>query len=228
MKLRDDMTVILDDYMGDQDKIVRAAKISTKGSDVQNLQNTDPGRFIRWLIREGHGSPFEHVVFSFYLEVPIFVSRQIVKYRHSSINEHSGRYSEFQMEAWVPEPSRKLQQVGKTGDYEFTDLDGELVEAGMDILKEHYHHAEKAYDLLLKNGWAKEAARAVIPTGAYSRMYVTMNLRSWLHFCAQRATEAPSHGQHEIAQVADRILEVLEEHVPDVVAQFKEGGYVSI
>ena len=98
----------------------------------------------------------------------------------------------------------------------------------MDILKEHYHHAEKAYDLLLKNGWAKEAARAVIPTGAYSRMYVTMNLRSWLHFCAQRATEAPSHGQHEIAQVADRILEILEEHVPDVVAQFKEGGYVSI
>lgn len=228
MQFRNDIVVELDDMMGSQEKIVRAAKISTKGQAVQTMQNTDTGRFIRWLIREGHGSPFEHVYFSFYLEVPIFVSRQIVKYRISSINEHSGRYSEFDMDVWYPDPSRPLKQVGKTGDYQFEDLEPELVEEGNSALEAAYSAAEEAYNTLLGLGWAKEAARAVIPTGAYSRMYVTMNLRSWLHFCAQRATEAPSHGQFEIGQVADKVLDIMEEHVPDVVAQFKEGGYVRI
>ena len=228
MQFRNDIVVELDDMMGSQEKIVRAAKISTKGQAVQTMQNTDTGRFIRWLIREGHGSPFEHVYFSFYLEVPIFVSRQIVKYRISSINEHSGRYSEFDMDVWYPDSNRPLKQVGKTGDYQFEDLDPELVEEGNSALEAAYSAAEEAYNTLLGLGWAKEAARAVIPTGAYSRMYVTMNLRSWLHFCAQRATEAPSHGQYEIGQVADKVLDIMEEHVPDVVAQFKEGGYVRI
>lgn len=228
MKPRNDMTVTLDDVMGDQSSIVRAAKVSTKGADTRNMEKTDDGRFIRWLIREGHGSPFEHVVFSFYLEVPIFISRQIVKYRHSSINEHSGRYSEFDFDVWVPAEDRPLRQVGKTGDYEFTRLDDDSTELGITLLEEAYAVAERTYNSLLGLGWAKEAARAVIPTSAYSRMYVTMNLRSWLHFCAQRATESSSHGQYEIAQVADQILDILEEHVPDVVRQFKEGGYVSI
>lgn len=228
MRTRSDVVVELDDMMGDQDKIVRAAKISTKGQAVQYMEDTDSGRFIRWLIREGHGSPFEHVVFSFYLEVPIFVSRQIVKYRHSSINEHSGRYSEFDVEAWVPEPERPLQQVGKTGEYKFVHLDAESTDRGIQAAQEVYQKAEEVYQELLDLGWAKEAARTVLPTGAYTRMYATMNLRSWLHFCAQRATAAPSHGQYEIAQVADKILDVLEEHVPDVVQQFKDGGYVSI
>lgn len=228
MNLRSNPTVILDDVMGDQSSIVRAAKVSTKGADTRNMEKTDDGRFIRWLIREGHGSPFEHVVFSFYLEVPIFVSRQIVKYRHSSINEHSGRYSEFDFDVWVPDEDRPLKQVGKTGEYKFEHLDSDNVELGMSLLHGAYEVAERTYNALLGIGWAKEAARAVIPTGAYSRMYVTMNLRSWLHFCAQRATESESHGQYEIAQVADQILDILGEHVPDVVAQFKEGGYVSI
>lgn len=228
MKTRSDMVVELDDMMGDQEKIVRAAKISTKGQAVRYMEDTDTGRFIRWLLREKHGSPFEHVYFSFYLEVPIFVSRQIVKYRHSNINEHSGRYSEFDTEFWVPDEDRPLAQVGKTGDYQFDHLSDEAEDEGMAHLMSAYLVAEEAYQDLLELGWAKEVARAVLPTSAYSRMYVTMNLRSWLHFCAQRATEAPSHGQREIAMVADKILDIMEEHVPDVVAQFKEGGYVSI
>ena len=228
MNLRSNPTVTLDDVMGDQSSIVRAAKVSTKGADTRNMEKTDDGRFIRWLIREGHGSPFEHVVFSFYLEVPIFVSRQIVKYRHSSINEHSGRYSEFDFDVWTPDEDRPLKQVGKTGEYKFEHLDPDNVDLGLTLLHDAYEVAERTYENLLGLGWAKEAARAVIPAGTYSRMYVTMNLRSWLHFCAQRATESSSHGQYEIAQVADQILDILEEHVPDVVAQFKEGGYVSI
>lgn len=226
MKLRSDSDVELIDYMGTEENIVRAAKVSTQ-SDPE-VKTTDPGRFIKWLYREKHGSPFEHAVLTFRISAPIFVTRQILKYRISSINERSGRYSLLDTEFWVPGEDRPLKQVGKTGDYEFVHLDEFSYNQGISSMIDLYAKAEETYNELLTLGWAKEAARAVLPVSTYSSLYMTMNLRNWLHFCSQRATAAPSHGQAEIAQTADKVLEHLEELFPNVVAQFKEGGYVRI
>lgn len=228
MQTRSDVTVILDEHMGDEAKIVRAAQVSTKGHKVRIKEVTDPARFVRWLMKEKHGSPLEHVVFSFYLEVPIFVSRQIVKYRLSSINEESGRYHEFDPVGYVPAPTRPLRQVGATSEYKFEELDAEAYRKGVDVIDGLYGHSKEAYGELLDLGWAKEMARVVLPTGMYSCMFVTMNLRNWLHFLHQRAFDADSHGQYEIALVADEVGRVLAEHVPNAYAKFVEMGYPKV
>lgn len=79
VEYRDDVTVELIDNMGDEISIVRAARVSTKGSESKESENS-PG-LINFLYREKHGVPFESCILQFYFEIPIFVSRQIVKHR---------------------------------------------------------------------------------------------------------------------------------------------------
>lgn len=221
---RSDMTVRPVQHMGDEKLIVEAAQLSTLGKGIRIKEVTDPARFVRWLMREKHGSPFEHVVFTFYLEVPIFVSRQVVKYRISSINEESGRYKELEPVFYVVPPERPIVQVGKTGDYKFVHDEGK----NRNKAARQKRRAERwytEYQMDLEDGFAKEVSRMETPVNLYSSMMVTMNLRSWLHFCAQRATDAPSHGQWEIAQVADQVGEYLKSVVPNVWDEFVARGY---
>lgn len=224
---RSDMTVKLVQHLGDETMIMNAAKISTLAgaSFDESAEQKDPARFVKWLMREKHGSPFEHNLLTFYLEVPIFVSRQIVKYRHTSLNEVSGRYSVLEGTFYVPDDYRPLVQIGKTGDYQF--------EQGTDYQRETTWLATRnaalmcwdQYQLMLEDGIAKEVARMVLPVNTYSQMVVTANLRTWLHFVAQRASEAPSHGQYEIAMVADQVGLYIQELFPNVWQEFVEGGY---
>lgn len=229
-EFRSNMTVTLVDHMGDEKRIMDAAKISTLAgaSFDEEAEQKDPARFVRWLMREGHGSPFEHPVLTFYLEVPIFVSRQIVKYRHTSINEVSGRYSELDGTLYVHDDYRPLVQTGKTGDYQFEQGNSFQRYAARGGVMDASEQCWDQYQLMLDDGIAKEVARMVLPVNTYSQMVVTANLRTWLHFVAQRASEAPSHGQYEIAMVADQVGLVLQEHFPNVWQEFVEGGYQSV
>ena len=144
---------------------------------------------------------------------------------HNSINESSGRYSVLEGTFYVPDDYRPLVQIGKTGDYQF--------EQGTDYQRETTWLATRnaalmcwdQYQLMLEDGIAKEVARMVLPVNTYSQMVVTANLRTWLHFVAQRASEAPSHGQYEIAMVADQVGLYIQELFPNVWQEFVEGGY---
>lgn len=221
---RSDFTVHPVQNMGDEVLITEAAQLSTLGKGVKIKKVTDPARFVRWLMREGHGSPFEHVVFTFYLEVPIFVSRQIVKYRLSSINEESGRYKELEPVFYTVPPERPVTQVGRTGEYKF-EHSPELNRSKAERQKRRAERWYAEYQSDLEDGIAKEVSRMETPVNLYSSMMVTMNLRNWLHFVAQRATDAPSHGQWEIAQVADQIGAQIATVVPNVWEEFVAGGY---
>lgn len=215
------MGVTLLQHVGGQDMIVQAARQSTQG---KNAKAVDNGRFINFLAEEGHRVPLEHNLLSFHLEVPIFVSRQIVKYRHSSISEESGRYRELEGTFYVPANERPVVQVGRTGDYEFEHDSVMNGQARVDIAYVS-EHAWESYLEMLDYGIAKEVARMCLPVNLYSSMVVSMNLVGWLHFVSQRATNAPSHGQYEIAEVADKISEVIAELYPDVWETFVSNGY---
>ena len=110
MIFRSDMKVDLIDFMGGDDRVVQAARVSTKGS-ASREDTAGTGGLIRYLMREGHHVPFEHSVFTFYIEAPIFVTRQILKHRISSISETSGRYRELEGQFYVPADERPLVQV---------------------------------------------------------------------------------------------------------------------
>ena len=89
-KFRSDMVVELIDSMGSEQRIVAAAQVSTKGAQASAKSN--PG-LVGWLMRNRHSSPIEHCVLTFRVEAPIFVTREMLRHRIGSFNEHSARYA---------------------------------------------------------------------------------------------------------------------------------------
>src|SRR4051794_17343582 len=97
--------------MGSDLRIVNAAQASFDRESTEYGQRES--RILNSLIREEHGVPFEHIVFTFKLRLPIFLARQYVKHRHGSWSEHSGRYSELYPLFYVPDAENVRVQIGK-------------------------------------------------------------------------------------------------------------------
>jgi len=218
---RSDAGVTLLQHTGGEDMVILAARQSTNG---RHAKQVDVPRLLKFLAEDGHKVPFEHNILTFHFEVPIFTSRQILKYRHSSISEESGRYRELEGVFYVPDENRKVVQVGKTGEYRF-EQDEEKSRTAIALIQQASARSWAAYETSLRYGIAKEVARMVLPLNLYSSMVMSMNLVGWLHFISQRATLAPSHGQAEIADVADQVAEHIEELYPNAWKQFVENGY---
>lgn len=219
---RSDMGVELIDSMGDEQSIVRAARVSTLGTKAEA---EEAAGLVRFLMREGHGTPFESPVLTFRFEVPIFVSRQIVKHRISSINEESGRYKELEPTFYVPAEYRAVEQVGKTGDYTFIN-NPHLNKTAKHLIEHNAIESWNVYEDLIESGVAKEVARTVLPVNIYSTMYMTANLRSWLNFVKLRTSRYGSKPQYEIDLVGERVRDVLVEMFPTVMDQFEKGSKV--
>lgn len=232
---RSDVTAKLMDSMGGEGSIVRRARVSTEGEGSTEiptaiLEGSDLG-LLRWLYRHQHGTPFEGVEFEWYFEVPIFVSRQIVKHRLSSINEESGRYREMEGVFYIiPEEGRDIVQVGKTGDYKFEQGRPDQVGATRFVQESSAEAAWENYQKLLAYGISKEVARMHMPVNLYSSMYYKTNLRSLLNFISLRkdwgeTAQHQSKAQYEISLLTDQISEVVKEKLPNVWDCFVESGY---
>ena len=178
---------------------------------------------VRFLMREKHGSPFEHGYFRFLVKAPLFVVREHHRHRAGhSYNEWSGRYSKMEPEFYVPDNVRT--QVGKPGAYSFESVDDETREATRREIEDNAETAFQAYERLLERGVAKEVARAVLPLSTYTKYYWSCNPRSLMHFCSLRNHEA---AQFEIRQYAAAAETFLERLMPVTHAAFLANGRVA-
>lgn len=218
------MNVDLIDFMGGDASVVRAARVSTLGSESKAEENSG---LINYLVRERHASPFEHNVFTFYVRAPIFVAREFMRHRMASYNEESGRYKVLETEFYYPVATdRPLVQIGKTGDYEFEDVtDPTFRESVLDLMDEAYGPAEEVYHKLLSMGVAKEVARMVLPVGTYSSWYVTINARSLMNFLSLRTA---SNAQWEIREVAREMEQHFAREMPITYNAWVQNGRESI
>jgi len=233
-ELRDDVTVELVKASASDADVIWSARVSTQGERSLEYLDADPERsegLIRFLMRDRHSVPLEHSVFTFYLEAPIFVTRQILKHRISSISEHSGRYSELTGAFYIPSRERKLVQVGKTGDYNFVDGTDEQYVLTLHNLETAYQAAWDSYTNMLNLGISKEVARVCMPVAAYSSMYITVNARSLMNFLSLRKIDErskyPTHPQREIEMVAEKMENIFAEKMPIVYKYFNEFGRVA-
>ena len=186
--------VRLDGCMADDLSVVNGARVSfAQRSD--EMTDREAG-LIRFLMRERHGSPFEHNAFRFHIKLPIFVMREWARHRIGSFNEWSGRYSQLEPEFYVPEADDVRSQVGKPGAYTFDPVEPELAEQTREALRDVYEHAYATYERLVEAGVAREVARSVLPVGAYTEFYWTVNARSLMNFVSLRASET---AQREIS-----------------------------
>jgi len=208
--------VILDARMADDLSVVNSARVSfDRHSD--DLGPRELG-LIAFLMREQHGTPFEHNSFRFIAKTPIFVAREWFRHRVGwSYNEFSARYSEMKEEWYVPELSAVRTQVGKPGSYSFEPIVRPQSEEILETIDEAQSQAFRTYSWLLSQGCAKELARTVLPVGMFTKFYATCNARSLMHFVALRNHP---NAQYEIRQAANAVEEIFAEIMPHTYTAF--------
>jgi thymidylate synthase (FAD) len=201
--------------------VANGARVSFNRAS-QELGERDGG-LIRFLMRDHHGSPFEHGYFRFIVKAPIFVVREHHRHRAGhSYNEWSGRYSKMRAEFYVPDYVRT--QVGKPGAYTFEPVDEDTKERARAEIESQGREAFAAYERMLEMGVAKEVARSVLPLNMYTKYYWSCNPRSLMHFCALRNSE---YAQYEIREYAKAAESFLERLMPVTHAAFIENGRVA-
>ncbi|WMI34777.1 ThyX-like thymidylate synthase [Streptomyces phage Marav] len=230
---RDDVTVELVKSDATDSDVATAARVSTIGGSHERVVDlTKDQGLINYLMRDRHGSPFEHVTFTFYVEAPLFVAREQMRHRAGwSYNEESGRYKELRPVFYVPAPDRPLKQVGKPGAYEFEQ--GSAVQRlwTRETLKSAYVDAYEAYEAMLRNDVAREVARMALPVGIFTSYYATCNARSLMHYLGLRTKSSvatfPSFPQREIEMVAEKMEDLLAERMPITYGAFNRNGRVA-
>lgn len=225
------MTVELIRASGSDADVAHAAWVSTMGANAESAG--DPERvdgLIKYLMRNRHGSPFEHCVMTFFVSAPIFVWREHTRHRMASYNEQSGRYSKLEPVFYMPAVDRPLVQTGKPGAYEFVPGSDHQISVVNREIAGNSVESYCAYLRLINQGVAKEVARMVLPVNIYSSAYVTMNLRGLMNFLSLRTkntgAQFPSYPQHEIELVANAYADLFKEKYPAVYYAFAENGYV--
>ena len=206
----------LDAVLADDLSVVNAARVSF-GTRKSQMDSADIG-LIGFLMRERHGSPFEHNFFRFHVRAPIFVVREWFRHRIGwSYNEMSGRYTELPSQAWVPRLEEIRTQVGKPGAYTYESVSPDVADAAREEILLSNQTAWVSYNSLLEMGVAKEVARTVLPVGNFTEFFASCNARSLMAFCTLR--NHPS-AQAEIRAYAECLEEALREHMPHTHESF--------
>jgi len=220
----------------DDNSVIFAAQVSTKGEKSRRQVESPEGDakkagLINFLMRERHGTPFEHNMMTFYVEAPIFVFRELMRHRVASYNEESGRYRELRPVFYVPNASRKLIQKGKAGAYRFESGSYQQTRMTDGALRRICNEAYASYLSMLNQGIAREVARMVLPVSIYSCAYVTMNSRALMNFLSLRTinegSKYPSYPMEEITMVADQMEEIFAFLMPLTHNAFHAHGRVS-
>ncbi|MCG5213727.1 FAD-dependent thymidylate synthase [Streptosporangium sp. KLBMP 9127] len=230
----DDVTVELVKHSAADSDVLFAARVSTAGEQSLEEVNKDPERskgLINFLMRDRHGSPFEHNSMTFFISAPIFVFREFHRHRVWSYNEESGRYRELQPVFYVPGRDRKLVQEGRPGRYVFVEGTDEQHKLVTEAMESSYRQSYAAYQEMLAAGVAREVARAVLPLGLFSTMYATCNARALMHFLSLRTNnedaKVPSFPQREIEMVAEKLETIWAGLMPLTHAAFVANGRVA-
>ncbi len=213
------------DYMGNDDAIVQAARVSY-GSGTKSVRG-DAG-LIGYLMRHRHTTPFEMCEIKYHVKLPVFVARQWIRHRTANVNEYSARYSILDREFYIPSPENLAAQSSINGQGRGKLLEGEEAHSVLQILKEDAGKACDDYELMLNEGGhadprrlglARELARINLPLGIYTQWYWKTDLHNLFHFLALRSDP---HAQYEIRVYAEAMLETVKAWVPLAYEAFVE------
>lgn len=209
------------DYMGDDNAIVQAARVSY-GAGTKKI-STDRG-LIRYLMRHRHSTPFEMCEIKYHVKLPIFVARQWIRHRMANVNEYSARYSIMDNEFYMPADDQLAAQSkeNRQGRADAV-LTGDEAKRVKELLLEDSQNAYDHYEEMMneridgsvinpeKDGLTRELARMNLTLNFYTQWYWKIDLHNLLHFLSLRAD---SHAQYEIRVYADAMLDTVKRWVP--------------
>lgn len=209
--------VRLVDYMGGDESIVQAARVSYgKGTKTISEDRT----LIRYLMRHQHTTPFEMVEFKFHIKLPIFVARQWIRHRTANVNEYSGRYSIMPEEFYIPEESTvKYQSTSNKQGRDTEEVQPEIRKRVLEILLEEQRSAFNGYQEMLGYNIARELARINLPLSLYTQWYWKIDLHNLFHFLKLRLDK---NAQYEIRVYAEVMAEIVKVIVPLAYEAFED------
>jgi thymidylate synthase (FAD) len=216
------------DYMGDDNAIVQAARVSY-GKGTRRVSE-DRG-LIQYLMRHRHTTPFEMCEIKYHVKLPIFVARQWIRHRTANVNEYSARYSILDNEFYIPAPEHLAAQATTNRQGRGDVLEGDAAKRVLDLLREDSDRAYTHYAEMLNEdpagnptdptwpGLARELARMNLSLNFYTQWYWKTDLHNLMHFLTLRADP---HAQYEIRAYADAMIGTLQRWVPLAHAAFLE------
>jgi thymidylate synthase (FAD) len=209
--------VRLVDYMGGDESIVQAARVSYgKGTKSVNEDRI----LLRYLMRHMHTTPFEMVELKFHVKLPIFVARQWIRHRTANVNELSGRYSIMKDEFYVPSADTiKRQSINNKQGRSDEEISPELQQKILSILLQDQQTSYNHYEELLNDNIARELARVNLPLSLYTEWYWKIDLHNLLHFLHLRMDK---HAQFEIRIYAETMGEIVRSVAPMAWEAFED------
>lgn len=211
--------VRLVDWMGDDNAIVQAARVSYGGGTKTPEEDA---KLINYLMKNLHTTPFEMVEFKFHCKMPIFIARQWIRHRTANVNEISGRYSQLADDFFIPnlediKPQSKINKQGR-------DEDGDLPkDMKLNFINQIIAQQEKVYafyDASVKGGMAKEMARINLPLSTFTEWYWKIDLHNLLHFLRLRVD---NHAQKEIRVYGEAMASMVKKICPIAYGAFEEN-----
>jgi len=233
MPLLDHGFVRVVDYMGDDNAVVQAARVSY-GKGTKRVSE-DRG-LINYLMRHRHTTPFEMAEIKYHVKLPIFVARQWIRHRTANVNEYSARYSILDNEFYIPAPEQLAAQSAQNRQGRDAVLTGDEAKEVFKLLRDDSENNYAHYEYMLnegpegeskdpgRKGLARELGRMNLSLNFYTQWYWKTNLHNLLHFLSLRADP---HAQFEIRVYADAMLETLKRWVPlthDAFMDYRMGG----
>ena len=205
------------DYLGSDARIVQAARVSY-GPGTKTVR--EDKALINYLMKNQHTSPFEQIILTFHVKLPIFVARQWVRHRTARLNEISGRYSVLKDEFYLPEESSiRLQSTRNKQGRSLQEVPGQLKSRVLEILKTDHELVYSHYQELLNDGVARELARINLPLSLYTEWYWQIDLHNLFHFIKLRLDP---HAQLEIREYARVLGKAARAVAPMAYAAFEE------
>lgn len=206
--------IALIEMMGDESRIVDAARVSLN-SDLGNGDVTERDvKLIDYLLKNQHSSPFEHVIFTFMVTVPLFVRSQWMRHRTWSFNEVSRRYTSEDIRFFIPKFFRKQSESNRQASteekIECVVIDGKE-QSVEEFVEQHSRMCNERYESLLAQGVSREQARMILPQNLYTRFYGTVDLWNLIKFLMLRNS---SHAQSEIREYAKAIEKIVSVKLP--------------
>ncbi len=209
--------VRLVDYMGNDSRIVQSARVSY--GDGTKTVREDKG-LIEYLLRNQHSSPFEQVVLTFHIKLPIFIARQWIRHRTARLNEISGRYSIMKDDFYLPaKEDVAFQSTNNKQGRSVDDVPQEIIEKVIAALDSEQKDIYKNYEALIADGVARELARVNLPLSLYTEWYWQIDLRNLFHFLQLRMD---GHAQKEIRDYANVLFDVASKVCPVACEAFNK------
>ena len=220
--------VELVDHMGDQKKIVNAARVSFGKDNSTPLDDRDK-KLIKYLIEHKHTSVLEHNMVTFKFVVPLYVRSQHHRHRTWSYNEISRRYTAENLEFYSPVSFRTQHSNNRQASNNDEQIDPKLFEpkvigvgeplSASEAVRQHHLASVSLYQNLMQKGVCREQARGVLPQNLYTEYYGSCSLSNLLKFIDLRTHEG---AQWEIQALAKACLTFAEQLWPDVIKAYYE------